>query len=334
MKKQKGLVYLFIVLLLVAACIQNQIPAIKPTGIYFGQVPPDTIPELFAKGVVSTELDELNSVFSPDGKEFYFCVRNASGGVSIFQMAMNKNEEWSEPQLLPFASKYGDIDVTISPDGNTLLFSSLRPVDKSNKSNGNYDFWMADRIEDSWGEAIHLGEKINSESHDFYPIIAKSGNIYFSSQREGPGTNNIYMSEIIDGEYTEAVKLSDSINTEYREFDPYVSPDEQFLIFCSMRPGGYGSGDLYISSKNKDGSWSKARNLGDKINTSGIEFCPMVSPDGKYLFFTSARRNGRKVPDKALNYDDFRNKHLDVENGSGNIFWVDVKSVNEFNRND
>jgi Tol biopolymer transport system component len=147
---------------------------------------------------------------------------------------------------------------------------------------------MVKREGNTWEEPIYLGVDINSNSHDFYPMMTNNGTIYFSSQREGPGTNNIYRSKCVDGIYSKAVKIGNAINTEHRELDPYISPDESILIFTSNRPEGFGSGDLYISFKDKEGNWMKAGNLGEKINTQGSEYCPMISPDGKYLFFTGS----------------------------------------------
>jgi Tol biopolymer transport system component len=309
------------------SCAQgNGVPVLK--GPYLGQRPPGNTPEVFEPKIVSTGLDELNSVFSPDGREFYFCVRNFSGAVSIFQMKM-VGENWSQPKLLPFASRYGDIDVTMSPDGSKILFSSLRPVPGSEEPKEDYDFWMVEKEGDTWGSPIHLGEDINSESHDFYPMMAESGTIYFSSQREGPGTNNIYRSECVEGRYSKAVKLGDAINTEHREFDPYISPDESFLIFTSNRPEGFGSGDLYVSFKDQEGNWTTAKNIGDKINTPGSEYCSMVSPDGKYLFFTGAGRDGRRIPDKPFTYENFMNGHNRAKNGLSDIFWVDARIIED-----
>ena len=301
---------------------------IELKGSYLGQKPPGEVPVLFAPDIVSTGLDELNSIFSPDGKEFYFCVRNFLGAVSIFQMKL-ENEIWSDPKCLPFASKFGDIDITMSPDGDIILFSSKRPIPGEVDPKEDYDFWMAKRGGDSWGEPIYLGEDINSERHDFYPMMTNNGTIYFSSQREGPGTNNIYRSKWVDGKYTRAEKLGDAINTEHREFDPYVSPDESILIYTSQRPEGFGSGDLYISFKDKNGNWTKALNMGDKINTSGSEYCPMISPDQKYLFFTSARRIGSIKPDNPFTYEDFKRIHNGPENGLSDIYWTDARIIEE-----
>jgi len=306
-------------------CNESQTnPVLK--GPYIGQKPPGKILEVFEPNYVSTGLDELNSVFSPDGREFYFCVRNLSGAVSIFQMRM-EGEIWSQPALLPFASRFGDIDVTISPDGNTLLFSSRRPLPGSKQPKEDYDFWMANRENGTWGIPTYLGKDINSDSQDFYPMMTNSRTIYFSSQREGPGTNNIYKSIWINGKYSAAVKLDEAINTDHREFDPYVSPDERILIFASTRPEGFGASDLYISFKDKEGNWTNAQNLGNVINSAGSEYCPMISSDGKYFFFTSARMNLRGTPDKPLTYNEFMIYHNSSVNGFSDIYWVDAEII-------
>lgn len=322
------LVLILMFILFVSNCTkQNELPLLK--GPYFGLKSPGSTPEIFEPKIVSTGLDELNSAFSPDGQEFYFCIRNYSGAVSIFQMKM-VDEKWSPPKLLPFASRYGDIDVTLSPDGNKILFSSRRPLPGSNEPKEDYDFWMVEREGETWGAPIYLAEDINSERDDFYPMMTNSGTIYFSSQREGPGTNNIYQSQFVNGKYSKAVKLGDAINTEHREFDPYISPDERILIFTSTRPDGFGSGDLYISFKDENEDWTKAKNMGDKINTPGSEYCPMISPDGKYLFFTGARRNGRRIPEKPLTYEDFKRHLNSPENGMSDIYWVDAKIIEQW----
>ena len=309
-------------------CEQDKPPVVK--GPYLGQDPPGITPKLFAPGQVSTGLDELNSVFSPDGREFYFCVRNLAQAVSIFRMRIEEGI-WSAPGLLPFASGYGDIDVTLSPDGQILLFCSRRPVPGTSQPKPDTDFWMARREGPDWGEAVHLGRDINSEAADYYPMMTKDRTIYFSSQREGEGTNNIYRSEYRVGNYTQAVKLGVAVNTEHREFDPYVSPDESILIFTSTRPDGYGGGDLYICFRQEDGSWSNAKNMGEPINSPGSEYCAQITPDGNYLFFTSARRTVPPESDSPLYYEDFRAYHNNPGNFFSDIYWVDAKIIDELN---
>jgi hypothetical protein len=68
-------------------------------------------------------------------------------------------------------------------------------------------------------------------------------------------------------------------------FAIYVSPDESYMIFSGLHKDGFGSLDLYVCFKTKDDKWGTPINMGDQINTEKIERFPVVSPDGKYLFF-------------------------------------------------
>jgi hypothetical protein len=65
-----------------------------------------------------------------------------------------------------------------------------------------------------------------------------------------------------------------------------VAPDQSYLIFAAYgRADAIGDGDLYVSHFS-DGAWSAPRPLGPQINTAAREYCPIVSPDGTYLYFT------------------------------------------------
>jgi hypothetical protein len=48
---------------------------------------------------------------------------------------------------------------------------------------------------------------------------------------------------------------------------------------------GHGGADLHVSFRTPSG-WTPARNLGPLVNTDATEFCPYVTPDGRWLFFT------------------------------------------------
>ena len=122
--------------------------------------------------------------------------------------------------------------------------------------------------------------------------FTNEGTMYFSSNVHAPEKRkgydfDIYYSKNIAGEFQKAVALSDSINTPRYEADVFVDPDESYIIFSANRLDGFGQGDLYISFKNSDGTWSKSKNMGRPINTEKHELCPFVSNDGKYLFYIS-----------------------------------------------
>ncbi|MFB0563000.1 MAG: TolB family protein, partial [Candidatus Lokiarchaeia archaeon] len=92
------------------------------------------------------------------------------------------------------------------------------------------------------------------------------------------------------------------VNTESLDAHPFIDPNERYIIFDSDRAGGLGKSDLYVCFKNTDGSWGDAINMRELNSTEG-DWCATVSPDGKYLFYTS-------------NMDE-------------NIYWVDSKIIEE-----
>src|SRR5262249_55643429 len=91
-----------------------------------------TSPRLFAEGVISTEDDEINGSFSPDGSEYFFAKVNLSTTfprLGILCMSRFRNGHWSEPEVLPFSGgQQLDFLPPLSPDGTTLFFSSSRPA--------------------------------------------------------------------------------------------------------------------------------------------------------------------------------------------------------------
>jgi Tol biopolymer transport system component len=109
------------------------------------------------------------------------------------------------------------------------------------------------------------------------------------SHLEGPYNSiGIYRAEFINGEYAKPEPLPRSINKEdFLNWTPFIAPDESYLLFSSNRHNPEkDAGDLYISYRSSDGSWSEPLNIGAPVNTIDQERFPMLSPDGKYLFFT------------------------------------------------
>jgi hypothetical protein len=99
------------------------------------------------------------------------------------------------------------------------------------------------------------------------------------------------MSAFNKGVYSPAVNLGLAINSSYSEACPWVAPDESYIIFQSLRPGGQVEGNqLYISFRDKKGGWTPAKNMGEKINAYPASGA-CVSPDEKYLFFVRRKES-------------------------------------------
>lgn len=100
--------------------------------------------------------------------------------------------------------------------------------------------------------------------------------------------------------------LGDSINSSTRDYSPYITPDGSTLLFNRLlNNGAAGNEDFYISYF-KDGHWTRAKNLGNIINTENNEGAQCMSVDGSYMFFTRCndKRNMSSGCDLYLTYKE------------------------------
>ena len=298
-------------------------------GPYFGLTASEQA-QMFAEGIVSREFQELNAVFHPNGKEFYFTIADAQRTYYvIMQYTMDDTGIWDGPHVASFSGQYADADPYITSDGSALYYISRRPIDITSSSSKDFDIWKVEREGDDWGDPQRLPEVINTNQNEFYVSAIDNGSIFFSSRREGGlGGGDIYEARPVDGSYV-VENLGPAINTNVGEGDPYVSPDGNMIIFFSGgREDDLGRGDLYISFK-KDGEWQTAKNLGKQINSDQFEYCPMLSPDGKYFFWTSYKASNLDNP-RRYDYDSYIDRLSQADNGMGNVYWIDAKVLEQY----
>jgi hypothetical protein len=143
------------------------------------------------------------------------------------------------------------------------------------------------------------------------PTATKDGTLYFLAYRNADfSRGGLFYSRYLDGRYAAPVLVDEAVNKWAPTFATFIAPDESYLIIASFtNPEGYGMGDLYISFKQADGSWGRAKNMGNKINGPRNERFPNLSPDGQFLFFNSNKR----IPGAAANGPG---------NGSGDMYWI------------
>lgn len=288
--------------------------------------PPST-PVLFAEGFISTFMNERDFAISPDGSEIYFTI---SIPQSVFQTIVvskkDKNGKWSFPEVASFAGKFSDLEPAFSADGNTLYFASNRPME--GKQPKDFDIWMVKRIGNIWSEPKNLGSPVNTEADEFYPSVAKSGNLYFTAQyKEGVGSEDIFLARWANDHYEKPVALDTAVNSKGYEFNAFVDSDEQYILFTAYgRKDDTGRGDLYISTKDKDGKWLPALNL-KFLNSSKLDYCPYVSPDKKILFFTSERNELPAAYESGATYKKVKEANQITLNGTGNIYWLSFEKV-------
>jgi Tol biopolymer transport system component len=301
----------------------------KLTGKYLGQKEPGLKPEIFAPNIVSTGMAEINSVFSPGYKEFYYSIRMPSGQL-VIMVTKYDGAQWSEPKVASFSGEYSDADPFITHDGNWLYFISQRPVDSTKIAKNDWDIWRTRKDGDKWSEPERLDNEINSEADETYPSLTKDSKLYFSSGRDGKNNKDIFYAEGTEDGFNNPVRLNDIINSHW-EGDIFISPEEDYMIFASYgRDAGSG---LYITFK-QDGKWSLPQRMSEEINVTGREFCPIVSPDGKYLFFTSNQSVESNDEPEKLTYkkikDDFIQSYNYPQMGKTDIYWVDIEIIEKY----
>lgn len=290
-----------------------------------GQAPQ---PELFGEGVISTPDFELNSAFLPDGNTVYFTKSTANLGFWTIVSSRLVNGRWTEPEVAPFSGRHSDADLAVTPDGRRLVFISNRPVPgAAARSRRAPHIWYVDRTPGGWSEPRNAAA-LNSQAGEYYPSVAGDGTLYFESARPGgSGRADVYRSRLVSGEYAAPENLGTPLNSEFNEGDAAISPDQRFIILTvTGRPDDLGGGDLYISEQN-DGTWSRPRPLPAAINTVALEFCPSLSPDGRFLFFTSTRGFGTEPLDRQLDYRALTSNLRGVLNGLGNVYRVPMTEV-------
>ena len=293
----------------VAAAFSGDVPVVAPPGAYLGQAPPGTTPQVFAPGIVSTGRDEVSCAFTPDGRELYFAVFEPGRGFAVVVMAESR-DGWTTARPTSFASDFSEVDLFITGDGTRCFFISKRPFRAEMERSRNYQIWVTHRENIGWGSPRPLGPAVNTKDRQLFPTLSSDGTLVFGSDRPGGhGGTDIYAARPDGGDFGQPVNLGPVINSAGDETDALIAPDGSFLVFTAVgREDGFGDGDLYVSFRDADGAWGRPKNLGAPVNTSHSDFCPTLSPDGRYFFFTSNRE------------------------GSNDIFWVDAEVIRSHRR--
>jgi len=149
--------------------------------------------------------------------------------------------------------------------------------------NANADF--------TFGTATNLGPTVNSSSDDAIAHTSPDGlELYFYSERPGGyGSGDLYVArrQTTHDDWGPPVNLGPTVNSPRGDWGPYLSVDGLTLFFASDRPGGYGSIDIWVTTRTTtDADWSAPVNLGSTVNSSAEEIYPAISADGLQLYFS------------------------------------------------
>ena len=150
-------------------------------------------------------------------------------------------------------------------------------------------------------EPKSLGADLELPHEQYWPSLSLDGktlvftmllpdSLHFRPDGSIMKQEDFYVTRFIDGQWQPAVPIGAPINTIGNEGAQQISADGNTLVFtgCNRRDG-FGNCDIYFAKKDIYGRWGKPYNAGSTINTSLSEKQPCLSPDGRFLFFSSNR---------------------------------------------
>jgi hypothetical protein len=249
---------------------------------------------------------EVSFALSADGLEMYISSER-SGGLGYIDMWRSTRENVDTPwgplvNVQEINSRYNEAFPCTSADGLTLYLSDWYDWNAAGDrpgGAGGHDLWKCTRNSrnDPWGPHVNMGAIINSSNAEVSPNVSHDGLILiFASDRSGGlGNYDLWMSTrpTAESDWAPPVNIGPPVNSVYYEGEGWLSTDGLTLFFCSDRPGGMGSYDVWVTTRRSQAAaWNSPVNLGPVINTSSIEGGPSLSPDQKTLYFGSNKFGG------------------------------------------
>jgi outer membrane protein OmpA-like peptidoglycan-associated protein len=164
--------------------------------------------------------------------------------LEIFFSTKNEKGEWQKEEPFKLNNKeYNVGHPFLSANGNTMYFSSDMPG-----GFGGADIYKIEKnANGEWGDAINLGDAINTESDEMFPFFQEElGILFFASKGHiGLGGLDIYLSPLSNGKFSKVYNAGFPLNTQYDDFALIIDAKMQKGYFSSNRTGGAGDDDIY-----------------------------------------------------------------------------------------
>jgi len=283
-------------LILIAAAIWPGCSSQDPASeLFYGQQPPGPTPVKLAPDVFSAGIyPHSRLTISPSGDSLFWSANPSLEEMGVLFYTVFDGEKLQPPQRASISS-----DETLRPgsfeystDGQSIFFSTRRPM-PGRGPDSCQGIWRVTQDADGWYDPEPLLGLFDSAwASTGQPSLTRNGTMYFSGRKNYENRPGIYRSIPIGGEYQSCERLTNLLGVDVAA-DPFVDPDERFLLFVSPADSECGGRlDVFVSFHLHDGSWSTPICFGPEVNTENMERFPSVSPDGKYLFFVRAVGEG------------------------------------------
>ena len=221
----------------------------------------------------------------------------------LYESSVNNDGSLSKPKRFSsrIETKMHESTPVFTKDGKTMYFTRNNYIDGKVRKDGTgqvlLKIYKAVLKDDKWTDITELPFNDNNYSVAHPALSADEKTLYFASDMPGSyGQSDIFKAAINnDGTFGKPVNLGIGINTQGKETFPFIDANDQ-LYFASDGHPGLGGLDIYIA-KSENGSFSKAYNVGEPINSRNDDFAFIINNQSKTGFFSSNRGGG-------LGYDD------------------------------
>lgn len=307
-----SLIIISIFLLVSVHLLSQKSDSFEFTGKYFNQPYPEIIPEVFAKGIVSTEKHVYaNVTFHPDLKQACW-TPNSPDPDSTYHfgiiMVTLHNGIWSHPEEINFMGyEYGHRSPFYGFNGTRLYFQAYLLSDQG--WDQKEKFYYVEQTGNGWSKPILLDTIFNKYSVHWQFSLDKNENLYFGGNLRGvENTGGIYFAKYLDGKYQEPVPIFKDIELSDFVFGPAISPNNDYILFTRVHPRGYNNPrifSIYVSFLEGGNVWSRPIELGEKLNMDGNQ--PRISPDGEFIFFVGNDGMSYWISSRIIN--ELKTKH-------------------------
>ena len=275
--------------------------------------PPFGAPQLL-EGVVNTVGNELHPIISPDGNVLYYSRTKFAGNI---EGNTDSGDAWvstKDDQQSQLWNSSNRVEGVNTPQNNEVVAVLGTGKGTALIVRGTYEGGV---FRDEGLSRIAKPAGVSNVPKGERPASIAIANLYSASPATGffmsadekmmllslergdsEGGNDIYLSRSNgSGGYSAPLSLGPVLNSPGFDFAPWLAPDGKTLYFASYGHMGYGSADLFVSTRLDDSwtKWSEPRNLGPTLNGPGFNAYLSLTVDGKTAYYSSsATANGTK----------------------------------------
>lgn len=216
-------------------------------------------PERFGNKL-NSKFHEATPAFTKDGKTVYFTRNNFLDGkkgkdatkttlLKVYKATLEA-DKWTNITELPFNSNdYSVSHPALSADEKTLYFASNMPG-----TLGQSDLFRIEiKSDGSFGTPTNLGNVINTEGRETFPMITSENELYFASDgHPGLGGLDVFVAKTqADGSYKKVENVGEPVNSSKDDFGYLINDKTRLGYVSSNREGGQGGDDIYKFKENK-----------------------------------------------------------------------------------